>query len=158
EFSVNGLAVGTSGSQVSLSNPGTVRVAARVAARLDEQPRSVDRRQYWDLELARIPGTREVPVEVIVNGKPVARKNIVADGSIRALVFDIPMDASGWFAMRVFPSSHTNPIFVIVGGKPVRASRRSGEWCLMAVDQCWSQKAPRISQSQRGEAEKAYEN
>src|SRR5215467_2542583 len=157
EFTVNGLAVGTNASQVSLAKAGTVRVAARVAARLEEQPRSVDRRQYWDLELARIKGTREVPVEVIVNGKPVARKNIVADGSIRDLSFDIPMEASGWVAMRIFPSSHTNPVFVVVGGKPVRASRRSAEWCLKAVDQCWSQKAPNISQAQRGEAEKAYE-
>src|SRR5262249_1229720 len=136
---------------------GTVKVAARVAARLDEQPRRVNPQPYWDLELASITGTREVPVEVIVNGKPVVRKNIVADGSIRDLVFDVPMEASGWVAMRIFPSSHTNPVFVMVSGKPVRASRRSAEWCLKAVDQCWSQKAPKISPAQRGDAEKAYE-
>ena len=98
-----------------------------------------------------------MPVEVIVNGKLVVRKNIVADGSIRDLSFDIPMAASGWVAMRIFPSSHTNPVFVVVAGKPARASRRSAEWCLKAVDQCWSQKAPKISQAQRGEAEKTYE-
>ena len=98
-----------------------------------------------------------MPVEGIVNGKLVARKNIVADGSIRDLSFDIPMEASGWVAMRIFPSSHTNPVFVVVAGKPARASRRSAEWCLKAVDQCWSQKAPKISQAQRGEAEKTYE-
>jgi len=59
-------------------------------------------------------------VEVIVNGKLVVRKNIVADGSIRDLSFDIPMAASGWVAMRIFPSSHTNPVFVVVAGKPAR--------------------------------------
>src|SRR5215467_1524617 len=75
EFSVDGLAAGTNGSQVNLAKAGTVRVAARVAARLDEQPRRVNPQQsYWDLELARIPATREVPVEVVVNGKPVAKK------------------------------------------------------------------------------------
>ena len=34
----------------------------------------------------------------------------------------------------------TNPVFVLVGEKPIRASRRSAEWCLKGVDQCWSQK------------------
>ena len=158
EFSVDGLAAGTNGSQVNLAKAGTVRVAARVAARLDEQPRRVNPQQsYWDLELARIPATREVPVEVVVNGKPVAKKNIIADGNIRDLAFEVPIETSSWVALRIFPSSHTNPVFVIVGGKPVRASRRSAEWCLKAVDQCWSQKAPRISPAQRDEAEKAYE-
>jgi hypothetical protein len=158
DFSVDGLAVGTNSSQVSLTGPGTVRVTARVAARLDELPRRVNpQNYYWDLELARISGTREVPVEVIVNGRPVAKKTIVADGTIRDLSFEVPIETSSWVALRIFPSSHTNPVFVIVGGKPVRASRRSAEWCLKAVDQCWSQKAPRISPTERGEAEKAYE-
>ncbi len=98
-----------------------------------------------------------MPVEVIVNGRPVAKTNIVADGGIRDLVFDVPIERSSWVALRIFPSSHTNPVFVVVGGKPIRASRRSAEWCLKAVDQCWSQKAPRISATERGEAEKAYE-
>ncbi len=60
-----------------------------------------------------------------------------------------------WVALRTLPSSHTNPIFVIVGGKPVRASRRSAEWCLKA---CWSQKAPKISAKERDEAAKACEH
>ena len=34
------------------------------------------------------------------------------------------------------PSAHTNPVFVIVGDQPIRASRRSAEWCLRGVDQC----------------------
>jgi hypothetical protein len=33
-------------------------------------------------------------------------------------------------------TDHTNPIFVVVGGQPIRASRKSAEWCLKAVDQC----------------------
>jgi len=39
----------------------------------------------------------------------------------------------------------------------VRASRRSAEWCLAAVDQCWTQKAPRTSVAELGEARKAYD-
>jgi hypothetical protein len=45
----------------------------------------------------------------------------------------------------------------MVGGKPVRASRQSIEWCLKAVDVCWQQKAPRIRLEERGEAERTYE-
>jgi hypothetical protein len=39
-------------------------------------------------------------------------------------------------ALRILPSSHANPVFVLVGGKPIRASRRSVEWCLKGVGQC----------------------
>jgi hypothetical protein len=164
DFSVNGLHAGTQGSEVKLQSPGTVRVVAQVAARLDERPneairqRRYDRQPYWHLERARIGQTREVPVEVIVNGYPAARKNIVADGSMREIAFDVPIDRSSWVALRILPSSHTNPIFVIVGGKSIRADRRSAEWCLKAVDQCWSQKSPRISAKERPEAEAAYEH
>ena len=55
-----------------------------------------------------------------------------------------PGQESSWIAARVLPSAHTNPVFALVGGKPIRASRASAEWCLNAVNQCWTQKAPRI--------------
>ena len=42
----------------------------------------------------------------------------------------------------MLPAAHTNPVFALVGGKSVRASRASAEWCLNAVNQCWTQKAP----------------
>jgi hypothetical protein len=164
EFSVNGQLAGKAGSEVKLRGPETVRVSAKVAARLDEKPnpelgqRSLDKQPYWNLERARIGGSREVPVEVIVNGYPVARKNIVADGSMHDVTFEVPVERSSWIALRILPSSHTNPVFVIVNGKPIRASRRSAEWCLKAVDQCWSQKSPRISAKERPEAEAAYEH
>ena len=40
----------------------------------------------------------------------------------------------------------------------MRASRASAEWCLNAVNQCWTQKSPRISQADRPAAQKAYEH
>jgi hypothetical protein len=46
---------------------------------------------------------------------------------------------------------------VTVGGKPIRASRKSAEWCLKSVDQCWSKKEPAIRESEKEEARKAYE-
>ena len=85
-------------------------------------------------------------------------KAIVADGKVRELKFDVPVNESSWIAARTPFAAHTNPVFALVGGKPVRASRASAEWCLNAVNQCWTQKAPRISDAERPEAAKAYEH
>ncbi|MBS1790160.1 MAG: CehA/McbA family metallohydrolase [Acidobacteria bacterium] len=164
DFRVNDAAVGVAGSELKLDKPQSVRVRANIAARLDEQPneairkRRYDEKPYWDLERARIGASREVPVELIVNGHAVARKTILADGAIREVTFDVPIEQSSWVALRVPASSHTNPIFVLVEGKPIRPSKRSAEWCLNAVDQCWSQKAPKISAKERPAAEAAYEH
>ncbi|HMV86854.1 MAG TPA: CehA/McbA family metallohydrolase [Blastocatellia bacterium] len=164
DFQVNGVAMGVGGSELKLDKPATVRVTAKVAARLDEQPNEAirklraDEKLYWELERARIGTSREVPVELIVNGRAVAKQTIVADGHLQDLKFEIPIEQSSWVALRVLPSSHTNPVFVLVDNQPIRASRRSVEWCLKAVDQCWSQKAPKISAKERPDAEKAYQH
>jgi hypothetical protein len=164
DFAVNGNEIGMHGSQVDLAAPGTVGLTVTATAYLpvesdtaiDELP--YNERPYWNLERARIGSTRKVPVVIVVNGQPVARKEIVADSTAQKLRFDIPITKSSWIAVRILPSSHTNPIFVLVGGKPIRASRRSAEWCLRSVDQCWTQKAPRISPKELPEAEKAYDH
>ena len=164
DFSVNGVEVGTEKSEVHLDSPQKVRVTAKVAAMLDLYPDpsfhnlGYEKKPYWDIERARVPDTREVPVELIVNGESVASRNLLADGQVRDMVFDISIKKSSWIALRILPSSHTNPIFALVDGKPIRASRRSAEWCLAAVDQCWSQKAPRIRESERETAREAYDH
>src|SRR5262249_1924741 len=117
----------------------------------------LDAKPYWDLERARIGDTRTVPVEVVVNGRAVAKKEIIADGTEQVVTFDVPIQQRSWVCLRVFPSSHTNPVFVVVGGKPIRASKRSAEWCLKGIDRCWEQKKPRIREKERAEAEAAYE-
>ncbi|HTT60794.1 MAG TPA: CehA/McbA family metallohydrolase [Bryobacteraceae bacterium] len=164
DFQVNGTQVGTGASEVQLSAAATVHAQVRVAAYLDPLPdqsirgKPYNEQPYWDVERARIGDTREVPVELVVNGQAVARKNVLADGQVRDVAFDAAIEKSSWVAVRILPSSHTNPIFVLVGGKPVRASRRSAEWCLAAVDQCWTQKAPRISVAELGAARQAYDH
>jgi hypothetical protein len=120
--------------------------------------RPTDQTPYWHVERARIGNTREVPVELVMNGKPIARKNIVADGSIQVVSFDASLERSSWLAVRILGSSHTNPIFVLVDGKPIRASRQSAQWCLAAVNQCWTQKAPKISKAELTDAQAAYDH
>jgi hypothetical protein len=149
---------------LKLPQRAAVKVTAKVAARLNEQPnpalqkRDYAQQPYWDIERARIGDTREVPVEVIVNGYPVAKKNIVADGKLQDVSFEVSIDRSSWVALRILPSSHTNPIFVIVDGKPIRASRRSADWCLKGVEQCWSQKQKFIKPAEMEDARMAYDH
>lgn len=167
DFAVGGLDVGAMGqravSQLDLDEPRDVAVTARVAARLDEHPndsirgRPWDQKPYWHLERARLGGTRHVPIELIVNGEPVARREIVADGELRDVRFDVRIERSSWVALRILPSSHTNPVFVIVGSEPVRANSRSAEWCLASVDACWRSKQRAIRASERDAAAAAYE-
>jgi hypothetical protein len=59
--------------------------------------------------------------------------------------------------VRILPSSHTNPVFVHVGGKPIRASRRSAAWCERAVDVCWTAKHENIQPAERDAARAAYD-
>ena len=120
--------------------------------------RPVDHTPYWHIERARIGNSREVPVELVMNGKSMARKNAVADGSIQEIFFDVPVERSSWLAVRILGSSHTNPIFVLVDGKPIRASRESARWCLAGVNQCWTQKAPKISKTELPDAKAAYDH
>src|SRR5206468_8916048 len=82
---------------------------------------------------------------------------IEADGTIRDVSFDVPVKASSWIALRILPSSHTNPVFVLVGNRPIRASKASADWCLKAVDRCWSQKEGAIRPSEKEEARRAYD-
>ena len=136
----------------SLDNGNTSKSVERI------HDRPADQTPYWHLERARIGNTREVQVELVMNGRPVARKNVTADGTVQSLTFDVMIERSSWLAVRILGSSHTNPIFVLVNGKPIRASRQSAQWALASVNQCWTQKAPKISQKELPEAKAAYDH
>jgi hypothetical protein len=154
--------MGVNGSELRLTQAGKVRATARVAARLNTaanpeiKNRPISQKPYWDIERARIGESREVAVELIVNGYPVAKKNIPADGRLQDVSFETNIERSSWVALRILPSSHTNPIFVVVGEEPIRASRRSAQWCLEGVDRCWSQKERFIKPAELEEAKAAY--
>jgi len=98
-------------------------------------------------------------IELIVNGLPVASQTLPSDGSLTKVVFPKPeITRSSWVAIRHFPSTHTNPIKVIIDGKPIRASKDSATWCLAAVDQVWKQKGGTYAEGEQAEALAAYEH
>ncbi|MCH8333470.1 CehA/McbA family metallohydrolase [Candidatus Sumerlaeota bacterium] len=186
DFTVEGIAPGgDEASRLELDRPGLVRVRVNAAAYLNETPEEIVPRQnsawqlaqfsgpatkrfriqelpynempYWHLERARIGWSRYVPVELVVNGRPVAREEILADGKLRQVEFEIEIERSSWVAVRILPSSHTNPVHVLVDGEPIRASRQSAQWCLEAIDQVWEQKSPRIRKEELEAAEAAFD-
>ncbi len=140
-----------------LYNTGNM-LSADAASAANIRDRPLDQEPYWHVERARIGNTRQVAVELVMNGKPVARKEILGDGSVQNIEFDAPIERSSWLAVRILGSSHSNPIFVLVDGKPIRASRQSAQWCLAAVNQCWTQKSPNISNADLPEARAAYDH
>jgi hypothetical protein len=163
-FKADSAVMGENGSELKLAQPKLVKFNVRAAARLDETPQSnIKQRKftehpYWHLERARVDGTRTVPVELLENGFVIAKTDLVADGEIRELTFTAGVRRSGWYAVRILPSSHTNPIFIEVGGKPIRASRRSLQWCLDSVDKCWSQKERFLKGEELAQGREAYEH
>ncbi len=165
-FSVNGLEVGTKNSELNINVDENVKITAQAAAFLPAQQteegtaivkRAQDEQPYWNIERARIGKSRNVNVELIVNGEAVDSTVITADGSLQNISFQYPIKKSSWVALRIYPSSHTNPIFIIKDKKPIH-ELKSAQWCRKAVDQCWMMKQGNIRPSERADAEAAYNN
>jgi hypothetical protein len=165
DFRVDDVAVGE-GADRKVATAGPVKIRARVAAYLDPElspeaklirARKLWDKPYWSIERARLGDSRKVPLEVVVNGRPVARQEVEADGKFRDVEIEVPIEQSSWVALRIYLSSHSNPVFVTVGDRPIRSSKKSAEWCLKCVDQCWSQKQKLTRPSERDAALQAYE-
>src|SRR5205823_11995636 len=62
---------------IPLGNAWTKHVI-NIGSSSEIHERPLDTEPYWDIERARINGTRQVPVELVMNGKAIVRKNIVA--------------------------------------------------------------------------------
>ena len=169
-FRVNGLGVGEkvtgrAASRLDLQGPQTVQVTVDAAAMLEGSPteatnairdRRLDEKPYWHVERARIGDSRTVPVEIIVNGEVAATSELLADGHLETLTLPVELQRSSWIAIRILASCHTNPVFVHLDGKPIRANRRSAEWCLEAVETCWQSKKGRIREDEQLAAKNAY--
>jgi hypothetical protein len=171
DFQINDLPVGKKegkgrASFLALKKGETAHIRVKAAALLQEKSdertaaiarTTLDKKPYWHVERSRIPGTRRIPVELIVNGESVERREIEADGSINDVTFEYVPSFSSWIAVRVFAASHTNPIFIEVDGKPIRASKKSADWCMRAVDVCWNAKRNLIRAKENAAAKTAYD-
>jgi len=164
DFSVNGTEPGVANSELNITAPQKVSIKAKVAAYLlpeqDEAGAAIAKLKlteppYWHPERARIGTSRKVPVELIVNGVPVDTIEITANGRLQDISFTYAVKNSSWIALRIFPSVHTNPVFVIVNKKPI-GLKKSAQWCRQAVDKCWEQKEKNIRKEEKPAAEAAY--
>lgn len=169
DFQVNGIRPGE--GDVKLPQASQVKVTARVAF-AEETPLAVahggitpraGRSVVGDTVELHGPRREEMVrggrrlVEIIVNGQPVATREIEADGKLHEFACDVPVAQSSWVALRHFPQLHTNPVNVIVAGQPIRASRASAQWCLDVIDLLWKNRQGKISEPERGDARAAYD-
>jgi N-methylcarbamate hydrolase len=165
EFTVNGRARGA--ADVTLAAPGTTEIRGIIAARLEPEPTAATEAirtapifaiPSWHLERARVGNTRNVAVELVVNGVAVDRAIILADGMPRPVRFKTAVTRSCWVALRILPSGYTHPIYVLVGNQPIRASTRSAQWCRSCVDKLWQVKSPFIRASELSAAAQAFDH
>jgi hypothetical protein len=168
EFTVNGTAPGF--GSVSLPSPGKISVRGRVAF-APEIPKAVaygtleteTRRFVGDTVLLHAPRNNETIVggrrlvEIVMNGEVVAKEEVSADGALHDLSFEIDVQRSSWIALRQFPQLHTNPVDVLVAGKPIRASRSSALWCAESIELLWDNRSRFIAESERPAARAAYD-
>ena len=152
-------------SRLVLKKGGTVNITAKAIANLPATQTEAGKRiaqsskavqPFWHIERARIGGSRNVPVELIINGVPVDTAVLTADAQWKDIKFEYTIKHSSWVALRILGSSHTNPIFVIVDNRPI-AEKRSVEWCIQALDQCWKTKQANIRSTERTAAKEAYD-
>jgi hypothetical protein len=162
DFKVNGRPSGD--DDLMLHRASQVTVEALVAARLEhelpagQQASKEENWNSWHLENARIGSTREVSVELLVNGSVAERTRLVADGKPKPIRFKTLVSRSSWIALRILPSSHTHPVFVLIEAKPIRASKRSAQWCRSCVDKIWEVKSPFMRESERPAAAAAFDH
>jgi hypothetical protein len=147
KFTVNGKSPGY--GDVELDKSGKVTIKAKVAFAA-EVP-------LGTAVGGRLPRGNSRKVELVVNGRAVAAREVPADDRAHEVTFEVPIRRSSWVALRQFPQLHTNPVNVLVSGKPIRASRRSALWCLGTIEQLWRVRGPGIKDSEREEARKTFE-
>lgn len=145
-FTVNGK---STGEKVEMTEPSKATIKARVAF--------ASSIALGTAVGANAPEGPTRKVELIVNGLPVASREVPADDKEHDLNFAIPIERSSWVALRHFPQMHTNPVNVIVDGKPIRASRKSAEWCAAVIEQLWRARQNVIAPPERDEAQRTFE-
>ncbi|MCO6458346.1 MAG: CehA/McbA family metallohydrolase [Pirellulaceae bacterium] len=169
KFTVQDVAPGT--GEVRLDAPGQVIASATVAF-APEVPKAVaygqllpaaGRRMVGDTVNLHAPRTDELVaggqrlVELIVNGRVVAKQTVPADGQPHELSWPVRIERSSWVALRHFPQLHTNPVNVIVADQPIRASQASARWCIETIKLLWKNRSRVIAEHERAAAEQTYQ-
>jgi hypothetical protein len=145
QFRVDGK---TPGATVNLDGPEQVTVKAKVTFARDIP--------LGTAVGGKVTGAKRL-VEVVVNGKVAASKWVPADDHEHELAFSVPIKVSSWVALRNFPQLHTNPVNVLVAGRPIRASRSSAQWCAGCIEQLWRARSRAIAEAERPEAEATFQ-
>lgn len=96
-------------------------------------------------------------VELVVNGRAISAQDVPADDREHEVEFTVGLDRSSWVALRQFPQLHTNPVNVLVGGQPIRASRASARWAIECIEQLWRVRGKSIAAGERDEARRTYD-
>jgi hypothetical protein len=159
------------GERLMLDEGGPVRVRVTVAAAA-EMPESIayasrgaQDQPRWLGDTVTLHGERsrkwlaggERRVELVVNGRVADQRVIAADGDEHELEFEVSVDRSSWLAIRSFPQLHTNPVEVLVGGRPIRASAESARWCQAVIRQLWRVREGNIVEVERAAARECFE-
>jgi hypothetical protein len=173
DFTVEGR---SAGSRLELSGPATVTVRAKVAFAAQTPlgvpygvvpaggPRFVGDTVNLHapdsggvLVAAVAPAGSLRPVDVVVNGRVVETRTVPADNGVHELSIPVPIERSSWVALRQFPQMHTNPVDVIVAGRPIRVSRQSALWCAGVIEQLWRARNRVIAPAEREEARMTFD-
>lgn len=165
DFKINGNDLGNSDSEIHLSKIDDLTISAKVSAMLPKEQSQIgasistsnySTKPYWHLERARMEKTRNIAVELVVNGIAVEQQTITANGQWTDLQFNTKLEQSSWVALRIYQALHTNPFFILIDDKPIRV-KKSAEWCRASVDQCWNMKKDQISPEEFQDAEQAFD-
>lgn len=169
-FEVNGVSPGD--GEVELESEASLKIEASVAFAPSTpvsfaqgtDPRPIGREIIGDT--VNLHGSRSEEmeeggkrvVELVVNGEVVESREVLADGKIHTLNFSLHVDKSSWVCIRQFPQLHSNPVTVIVGGKPIRCSSRSARWCAEMTKRLWENRKNAIVDSERSDAKIAFDH
>lgn len=169
DFRVNEVLSG--GDDVQLAGPGRISIQATVSF-APETPATVAQGTSDPAASLRLVGDTvelhgprkdtiqrggERLIEIVCNGRPIARQKVPADGMPHQLKFDVNVERSSWIALRQFPQLHTNPVNVIVAGKAICASRASAQWCEQTIELLWKNRESKIAAAERDEARKTFD-
>lgn len=91
-----------------------------------------------------------VDVEVLVNGVVAAKPSL--EGGAQLAQVKLPVSKSSWIAARS-PHVLTNPVYVLVGGQPIRASAEDTCYLIQWLDHVWNLAQSRTINLRWSEAE-----